>query len=66
MKALFLLLALTAAASLAGCADPTEKRTSQEVGSQIQKGVSGQGAIGPEQREPGDPANEHGVPQTHP
>jgi hypothetical protein len=28
--------------------------------------VTGQGTIGPEQREPGDPAGEHGVPQNHP
>jgi hypothetical protein len=28
--------------------------------------VTGQGQLGPEQREPGDPAGEHAVPQTHP
>jgi hypothetical protein len=32
----------------------------------LERGVTGQGQIGTEQREPGDPANEHGVPQTHP
>ena len=49
-----------------GCADPLEQRTTDEVGNQLQRGVTGQGTIGPEQREPGDPAGEHGVPQTHP
>ena len=66
MKPFPILLAFVAAASLIGCADPMEKRTTEEVGNQMQKGLSGQGAIGPEQREPGDPAGEHGVPQTHP
>ena len=49
-----------------GCADPLEQRSTGEVGDQLQRGVTGQGQIGPEQREPGDPANEHGIPQTHP
>jgi hypothetical protein len=49
-----------------GCADPLEQRTTQEVGGQLERGVTGQGQLGPEQREAGDPAAEHGVPQTHP
>ena len=49
-----------------GCADPLEQRTTEEVGNQLQRGVTGQGAIGPEERDPGDPAGEHAVPQTHP
>jgi hypothetical protein len=28
--------------------------------------VTGQGTLGPLERSPGDPAAEHGVPQTHP
>jgi hypothetical protein len=28
--------------------------------------LTGQGQIVPQEREPGDPAGEHGVPQTHP
>jgi hypothetical protein len=28
--------------------------------------VTGQGTLGPQQREPGDPAGEHGIPTTHP
>ena len=39
---------------------------SEEVQSQLQRGITGQGQIVPEQREPGDPAGEHAVPQTHP
>ena len=58
---------LCAAALVAGgCADPMEHRSGSEVQSQLQRGVTGQGTIGPEQREPGDPAGEHGVPQNHP
>jgi hypothetical protein len=49
-----------------GCADPLEQRTTQEVGGQLERGVTGQGTIGPEERAPGDPAGEHAVPQTHP
>jgi hypothetical protein len=49
-----------------GCADPLEQRTGQEVQSQFQRGITGQGKLGPEQRDAGDPAAEHSVPQTHP
>jgi hypothetical protein len=28
--------------------------------------VTGQGTVGPLERSPGDPAAEHGIPQTHP
>ena len=52
--------------TVGGCADPLEHRSGQEVQSQLERGVTGQGQIGPEQREPGDPAAEHSVPQTHP
>jgi hypothetical protein len=36
------------------------------VQNQFERGVTGQGTIGPQEREPGDPAAEHGVPQSHP
>jgi len=62
----FLFIAALFASLLLGCADPMEQRTGQDVGSQLERGVTGGGQIGPEQREPGDPAAEHGVPQTHP
>lgn len=50
----------------AGCADPLEQRSSQEVGSQLERGATGQGTVGPIDRPSDDPAGEHGVPQTHP
>ena len=49
-----------------GCADPMEQRSTEEVGGQFQRGVTGQGTIGPIERSSTDPAAEHGVPQTHP
>jgi hypothetical protein len=49
-----------------GCADPMEQRSTEEVGGQFQRGVTGQGTIGPVERSSTDPAGEHGVPQTHP
>lgn len=52
--------------ALTGCADPLEQRTGQEMQSQFQRGITGQGQLGPEQRDIGDPAAEHSVPQTHP
>jgi len=66
MRPLLILLAIACATLVGGCADPLEQRSGQEVGSQLERGVSGQGQVVPEQREPGDPAGEHAVPQTHP
>ena len=66
MKPYSILFAIGCLLAFGGCADPLEKRSGEEVGSQLQRGVTGGGQIGPEQREPGDPAGEHGVPQTHP
>ncbi|MBO0695747.1 MAG: hypothetical protein J2P56_06560 [Verrucomicrobia bacterium] len=65
MKRMTILLSV-ACLALGGCADPLEQRTTQEVQSQFERGVSGQGSLGPLERSPGDPAAEHGVPQTHP
>jgi hypothetical protein len=64
MKACSIVCALALLAG--GCADPIEHRSGSEVQDQLQRGVTGQGTIGPESREAGDPANEHGIPQTHP
>jgi hypothetical protein len=66
MKHMSILLVIGCAILSGGCADPLEQRSGQEVQSQLERGVTGQGQIGPEEREPGDLANEHGVPQTHP
>ena len=65
MKRMSILLAI-ACLAVGGCADPLEQRTTQEVQGQFERGVTGQGALGPLERSPGDPATEHGVPQTHP
>ena len=64
MKRIVFVLACTML--LAGCADPLEQRSTEEVGAQLQRGVTGQGTLGPENRPANDPAGEHGVPQTHP
>ena len=65
MKPLSIPLAV-ALLALSGCADPLEQRTGQEVQEQFGRGITGQGALGPMERAPDDPAAEHSVPQTHP
>ncbi|HEY4283352.1 MAG TPA: hypothetical protein VGM62_09830 [Chthoniobacterales bacterium] len=47
----------------AGCADPLEERSGNEVGAQVQRGITGQGKLGPIQRPEDDPASQHAVPQ---
>jgi hypothetical protein len=66
MKLLSIVSLLAVAALVGGCADPMEERTTDEVGAQLQRGVTGQGRIGPIQRSADDPAAEHGGPQGHP
>jgi len=65
MKPLAILLAI-ALLGLGGCADPIEQRSGQEVQEQFGRGITGQGTLGPMEREPDDPAAAHSVPQTHP
>jgi hypothetical protein len=65
MKPLSILLAI-AWLILSGCADPLEQRSTREVQEQLQRGVTGQGTVGPLERSPDDPAGQHSVPQTHP
>ncbi|HEY2568619.1 MAG TPA: hypothetical protein VGI25_04805 [Candidatus Udaeobacter sp.] len=65
MKPLSILLVI-ACLVLSSCADPLEQRTTEEVEGQLQRGVTGQGTIGPLERSPGDPTAEHSVPGTHP
>jgi hypothetical protein len=60
------LLLILAWLSAGGCADPVEQRSAQEVQGQFERGVTGQGTLGPIDRPPDDPAGEHSVPQTHP
>jgi hypothetical protein len=52
--------------ALNGCADPIEQTTGQEMQQQFQRGVTGQGTLGPMERDSEDPAAAHSVPQTHP
>ena len=66
MKRVTLFLTLIVGSGLASCADPLEKRSPEEVQNQIERGVTGQGRVGPENRVPNDTANEHAVPQDHP
>jgi hypothetical protein len=66
MRRLSILITLAFAFFAIGCTDPLEQRSGQEMQSQFQRGVTGQGQLGPEERDAGDLAGEHGVPQTHP
>lgn len=50
---------------LAACADEREQITGQELGEKFQRGVTGQGQIGPRDRSDDPYVPEH-VPQTHP
>jgi hypothetical protein len=52
--------------AIAGCADPLEQRSSQEVQEQLEGGVTGHGTLVPLDRRAGDPAAEHSVTDTHP
>ena len=65
MKPVSILITIGCILTLCGCADPLEQRSGEEVGSQLEQGLSGGGRLGPEQREANDPAGEHSVPQTH-
>ena len=65
MKPLSILFVI-ACFAVAGCADPLEQRSTEEVQGQLERGVTGQGTLGPLERSPDDPAAEHSVPQTHP
>ena len=66
MKRLSMLFAIAWAVAAAGCADPLEQRHSEEVEAQLERGVTGQGTLGPIDRSANDQAGEHAVPQTHP
>ena len=56
-------VSLLAIVILTNCADPMEERTTNEVGEQLQRGIRGQGRIGPIDRPADDPANQHAIPQ---
>jgi hypothetical protein len=65
MKPLSILLLIVCLAA-GGCADPLEQRSTEEVQGQLERGVTGQGTLGPLERSAEDPAGEHSIPQTHP
>ena len=64
MKPWLFLLAIASALFIAGCADPLEKTSGQDVGSRLERGVTGQGQLTEResQRDAGDPAAAHGIP----
>jgi hypothetical protein len=64
MKRVLLLITLAGALSAGGCAEGWFE--GNEVGDHLQKGMSGEGQLGPIDRPAGDQADEHGVPTTHP
>jgi len=66
MKRMSILFVIASTLIVGGCTDPLEQRSAEEVGGQLQRGVTGQGTLGPIERPSGDPAGEHGVPETHP
>jgi len=47
MKRWLSLIVLASATLAGGCADPLEQRTTEEVGSQLKRGISGQGQLVP-------------------
>jgi hypothetical protein len=65
MKPISILLAIALLAA-GGCADPLEQRSTAELQGQLERGVTGQGTLGPIDRPESDPAGQHSVPQTHP
>ena len=60
MKRLSILFALAVAMIIAGCADPLEQRSGQEVEGQLERGVSGQGKLVPHE----STTNPTGVPSS--
>ena len=65
MKPISILLVI-ACLGAGGCADPLEQRSTEELQGQLQRGVTGQGSLGPIERPENDPAGQHSIPQTHP
>jgi len=47
MKRMSILIVAACALVAGGCADPLEKRSTQEVEGQLQRGISGQGQLVP-------------------
>jgi hypothetical protein len=66
MKRMSILFVIASTLIVGGCADPLEQQSPEEVQGQLQRGVTGQGTLGPIERSPDDPAGQHSVPETHP
>jgi hypothetical protein len=64
MRPLSIVFAIATTLLLAACADPLEQTSGQEVGSRLERGVTGQGQVTEResQRDAGDPASAHGIP----
>jgi hypothetical protein len=62
LKALPVVLLLVGAALLCGgCADPLEQATVEEVPAKLQRGITGNGTLGPIDR-----SNDPNIRETHP
>ena len=66
MKLLSIVSSIALLLFAAGCADPLEQTSTDEVGNQLQRGLTGHGQLGPIDRPAGDPAAENAGPQAHP
>ena len=66
MKLISIVSSLALLLFAAGCADPLEQTSTDEVGNQLQRGLTGHGQLGPIDRPAGDPAAENAGPQSHP
>jgi len=65
VKFILAVFALASAMYLGGCADPMEKPAAQEAAQHFQRGISGQGTLGPLDRSD-DPYVRASTSDTHP
>ena len=61
MKAFSIAFFIASTIFIAGCADPLEKPVVQEVPEKFQRGITGQGTLGPMDR-----TDDQYIKQTHP
>ena len=61
MKAFSIAFFIASAIFIAGCADPLEKPVVEEVPAKFQRGITGQGTLGPMDR-----TDDQYIKQTHP
>jgi len=69
MKRLSISLLIACALIVGGCADPLEKRSTEEVEGQLQRGISGQGKLVPTEstnNPPGAPSASEPPPEYPP